>query len=132
MSEGRTNLIFIALLLGQLVLLTSQVRDSKSGGTQLERGVLRAVAPVARTVNGAVEGTSWVRSRLQSRAGLRTENEELKAQVRELQLQNARFLEAQNQVERLSAALGYQAPFDGEQRLADVVHIDHSSWLRSQ
>ncbi len=131
MSEGRTNLLFVVLLLGQLILLTSQVRDPESGGTQLERGVLRAAAPVARTVNGALDGASWVRSRLQSRAGLRTENEGLKARVRELQLQNARFLEVQDQVERLSDALGYQPPFEGEQRLADVVHIDHSSWLRT-
>ena len=131
MREGRANLIFVALLLGQLVLLTSQVRDPESGGTKLERGVLLAVAPVARTVDGTLGGANWLWSAFRTRAGLRAENEELKDRVRELQLQNARFLEVQDQVERLSDALGYQAPFEGEQRLADVVHVDHSSWLRT-
>ena len=34
-------------------------------------------------------------------------------------------------MERLSNALGYRAPFEGEVRLADVVYVDHASWLQT-
>jgi hypothetical protein len=50
-----TTLGVIGLLLAQLGLLTSQVRERGGGPTQLESIALRLVAPVARLVSGTVD-----------------------------------------------------------------------------
>ena len=131
MSEGRGTGVFVALLLGQLVLLSSQVREADGGATKLEKGAVATVAPVAHGVTGVLDGVSWVGERLRSRSDLREENELLRQRVQELEMQNARRLDLEDQVDRLSDALGYRAPYDGEYRVADVVYIDHASWLRT-
>ena len=130
-SERRTTLVFIVLIVSQFVLLSSQVRDSSGEHSRLEQSAMRAVAPFARSVSLAVSASEWVSTRVRSQARLREENEQLKKRLWDLQLDNARYLGLEQQVQRLSDALGYKAPFDGRVRLADVVYIDHSSWLRS-
>ena len=134
MSKWRrrgTTLGVIALLLAQLGLLTSQVRERGGGPTQLESVTMRLVAPVARVVSGTIDLARSTGSSFKSSESLREEVSRLQAAVAELRMEKLRLQSLDDQVERLSNALGYRAPFEGQVRVADVVYIDHTSWLQT-
>ena len=131
MRKRRTTLVFLGLLLAQLVLLSSQVRHPETRSTQLERTALRAIAPPARLFSGLLGVGSSLSENFRSRSRLQSEVQVLEAQLQTLQMEYARLRSLEGQVERLSNALGYKAPFDGQLRLADVVYVDHSSWLQT-
>ncbi|HVR30143.1 MAG TPA: rod shape-determining protein MreC [Thermoanaerobaculia bacterium] len=132
MTRGRgTTLGVLTLLLAQLVLLTSQVRDEDSGGTRLEALALRLMAPATRLVRGTVNLVAAAGSELRSNDALRAELSRLEEEVQALHLERLRLRTVDDQVERLSNALGYRPPFQGEHRLADVVYVDHASWLQT-
>ncbi len=126
-----TNVVFGLLLLGQLVLLTSQVRDPTTEKTQLERSALTAVAPVAHSVSSVVDASKWLQQRFETRESLQEENARLRSRLEMLERERVATSGLDVEVERLSDALGYKPPFDGQVRLADVVYIDHASWLRT-
>jgi len=121
----------MALLLAQLVLLTSQVRDETGGGTRLEAIALRVVAPVTRLVSGTVDLVAAAGSGFRSNETLRDEVRRLEEELRALRMERLRLDSLDDQVERLSNALGYRPPFQGQLRLADVVYVDHASWLQT-
>jgi rod shape-determining protein MreC len=130
--RGRgTALGVLALLVGQLALLTSQVRDQEGGATRLESYALRLVAPVARLVSGTVDTVASAGSGFKSNEALREEVRRLEEELQSLRMERLRVRTLDDQVERLSNALGYRPPFQGELRLADVVYIDHASWLQT-
>jgi rod shape-determining protein MreC len=126
-----TTLGVIGLLLAQLGLLTSQVRERGGGPTQLESIALRLVAPVARLVSGTVDLARSTGDSFKSSESLREEVSRLEAEVSQLRMEKLRLQSLDDQVERLSNALGYRAPFEGQVRVADVVYIDHTSWLQT-
>ena len=121
----------IALLLAQLGLLTSQVRARGGGPTRLESMALRLVAPVARMVSGTIDLARTTRDGFKSSEALREEVSHLEEEVSKLRMEKLRLQSLDDQVERLSNALGYKAPFEGQVRLADVVYVDHTSWLQT-
>jgi rod shape-determining protein MreC len=123
----------LALLLAQLVLLSSQARDqgAAAGGSLIEAYALRLVAPVTRLVRGTVDLVAASSSGFRSSEALREEVSRLEQEVRELRMERLRLHSLDDQVERLSSALGYKAPFEGELRVADVVYVDHASWLQT-
>ena len=134
MSGGRgrwTTLGVTALLLAQLALLTSQVREKESGATRLESIALRLVGPVARLVSGSVDLASSAGSGFKTNESLREEVVRLEGELQAMRLEQLRLQTLDDQVERLSNALGYRPPFEGELRLADVVYVDHASWLQT-
>jgi rod shape-determining protein MreC len=134
MSDWRgrgTAIGVLALLLGQLALLTAQVRDQESGATRLESIALRLVAPVARLVSGTVDLAASAGSGFKSNEALRDEVRRLEEELQSLRMERLRLRSLDDQVERLSNALGYRPPFQGELRLADVVYVDHASWLQT-
>jgi rod shape-determining protein MreC len=126
-----TTLGVIALLLAQLGLLTSQVRARGGGPTRLESLALRLVAPVARMVSGSIDLARTTGEGFKSSEALREEVSRLEQELSELRMEKLRRQSLDDQVERLSNALGYKAPFEGQVRLADVVYIDHTSWLQT-
>jgi rod shape-determining protein MreC len=121
----------IALLLGQLALLGSQARERGGGPTRLESIALLAVAPAARLVSGVLDLARNTGADFKSSDALRQEVARLQNEVSDLRMENQRLLSLDDQVERLSNALGYRPPFEGQVRLADVVYIDHTSWLQT-
>ena len=46
LTECKTNMLVLALLLGQFTLLASQVSDEVGSSSKLERAALATVAPV--------------------------------------------------------------------------------------
>jgi rod shape-determining protein MreC len=134
MSKWRqrvTTLGVIALLLAQLGLLTSQVRERGGGPTRLESTALLLVAPVARLVSGTIDLAKTTGSSFKSAESLRAEVSRLEEELAKLRAEKLRLQSLDDQVDRLSNALGYRAPFDGQVRVADVVYIDHASWLQT-
>ncbi len=121
----------IALLLAQLGLLTSQVRARGGGPTRLESMALRLVAPVARMVSGTIDLARCTGDGFKSSEALREEVAVSRRRSPELRMEKLRLQSLDDQVERLSNALGYKAPFEGQVRLADVVYVDHTSWLQT-
>jgi rod shape-determining protein MreC len=129
--ERAANLGVVALLLAQLGLLTTQLRERGGGPSRLEETALGLVAPVARAVNGTLDLARDTGAGFKSNEALREEVTRLEREVSELRMEKQRLQALDQQVERLSNALGYKAPFAGEIRLADVVYIDHTSWLQT-
>jgi rod shape-determining protein MreC len=121
----------VVLLLAQLGLLTTQLRERGGGPSRLEETALGLVAPVARAVNGTLDLARDTGAGFKSNEALREEVTRLEREVSELRMEKQRLQALDQQVERLSNALGYKAPFAGEIRLADVVYIDHTSWLQT-
>ena len=51
--------------------------------------------------------------------------------MEQLQLKLQRLSGVEIELKRLAGVLGYQLPPGGELRPADVIYVDHSSWLRT-
>jgi rod shape-determining protein MreC len=113
------------------VLLSLQAARTATESSLLERGVTRVVAPFPRTV-GAVSG--WLDSISDStalRGRLIAENERLRSEVEALRRDRVRLYGIELNFERLGEAVMYSPPPTGRLRVADVVYIDHSSWLQT-
>ena len=131
MRERRTTVAFLALLLAQFILLSLSLRNQDSGRSGFEEVALAAVAPLTRAVDGGLEGIRSIPARFKSRQDLEGEVAGLERQVESLLMERSRLKRVEDQVQRLSAALGYKPPFEGQVRLADVVYADHSSSLQT-
>ncbi len=131
MTEKRTRLLLVALVLGQLLLLSAQAPSAVGGQSLLAGAWLRGVGPLAALVDGAADAVSGMAMYWTTRRRLLTENERLRGEnetLRQLTVPNLRVTAA---LERLSSAVEYGRTGDKTLRLADVVYIDHVSWLRT-
>lgn len=131
MSERRKAWILVVALLGQLVLLTAQIPDAGGQRSYFEGIVLRVVAPPARWVHHFVAGVRDLWHGVESRRELEAENLRLQEEVDRLRQEQVRLSRLDLEVKRLSQALDYVAAQEAEIRVADVVYIDHVSWLRT-
>ena len=132
MTRGRrTTVAFLALLLVQFILLSFSLRREEGSRTAFEDAALAAVAPLTRVVDGGLAGLVAVPDRVRSRRDLEDELSSLRRQVDALLMERSRLQLVEDQVERLSSALGYKPPFEGQVRLADVVYVDHASRLQT-
>ncbi|MCB1034446.1 MAG: rod shape-determining protein MreC [Acidobacteria bacterium] len=131
MEERRTAWLLIALLVAQLLLVASQVPATGGGKSRLEAGALLALAPVARAVATLSARVQSVGDWFSQRRTLRQENERLRIENRQLSLQLLRLTEAERRLENLSRAVHYVPPDGGKLQLADILYVDHSSWVRT-
>ncbi|HXO22927.1 MAG TPA: rod shape-determining protein MreC [Thermoanaerobaculia bacterium] len=131
MDERRTGWLLIVVLLGQLVFLAAQVPSAGGSGTYLQAIGLRLVSPLARLVAVVSRGFSGSREDLRLREGLIAENRSLHREVDRLRLQLLRLEDLGDEMDRLGAAVQYATPPVGQIRAADVVYLDHTSWLRT-
>lgn len=132
MTERRTRWILVFLLAAQLVLITAQVSTTQPQPTLLERGLLRLVAPVARTVQRVSGVPGRILEGFRSQRGLLEENRRLRDEVRELRLEVLHLAGIEGELDRLRGALDYaEGRDDGRLRVADVVYADHTSSMRT-
>jgi rod shape-determining protein MreC len=131
MSERQTRWLLVVLLLGQLLLLTTQVRDPRGGNSVLEAGAMRSLAPLASLVTTVTDGVRNLGSNIRLNRTLQQENESLRSQLEELQRQNMRLFGAEDDLQRLSEAVEYQRATGVSIMAADIVYIDHASWLQT-
>ncbi len=130
-NERRTAWLLFAVLAGQLVMLSLQAPSPGAGDTYLENLLLRFVAPVTHSVAAVSTGAEGLRESLKSREELARENRRLKAEHERLELEVMHLSQVEGEMERLSSALDYSRAAPGRLRVADVVYVDHSSWLRT-
>ena len=130
MKQRRNGWLLIALLLGQLLLLSAQLPDA-AGGNRLQALLLRAVAIPARMISAVGDGFGSLGERFETLSGLRQENHELREENRDLRKRLILLQDAENQVRRLAEAVEYTPPQGGTLTLADVLYLDHASWVRT-
>ncbi len=131
MSERQSRWLLISVLAAQLVLLSAQVPDRGPRGTLLEGLALRGVAPFARLVSGAADGLESAAARLRSHRTLSAENRRLEAELRAREVELLRLAGVEQELARLSEALDYEPAGAGELIAADIVYVDHGSFLRT-
>lgn len=131
MSERRTGWLLVVVLAGQLVLLALQAPSAGAGDSALEGLVLRLVGPVAGSVAAVSGGLGSFGDALRRQRELVAENRELTARVERLEIEALRLSGVEAELRSLAAALGYALPPVGDLRVADVVFVDHSSWLKT-
>ncbi len=130
-SERRTGWLLVGVLAAQLVLLALQAPSAGVGDSFLEGLVLRAVAPITGAVAAVSGGAGDVAESLRHQRELVAENRELRARVEHLEIEALRLAGVESELQDLAAVLGYALPPAGELRVADVVFVDHSSWLKT-
>ena len=92
---------------------------------------MRSLAPLASLVNFIGDGVRNMGSNIRLNRSLIAENERLQRQIEELQQQNMQLFGAQADMQRLSAAVEYQRATGAPLKAADIVYIDHASWLQT-
>ncbi|MGD2114940.1 MAG: rod shape-determining protein MreC [Acidobacteriota bacterium] len=130
MSERHTLWLLILILAGQLLLLAFQTRG-ESGASLLEEWALRLVAPVPRAVDSLTGSVEGLGRELRRHEELEIEVERLRARLEDLERELFRLRNVQEERDRLAAALDYTPQVPGRLRPAQVVYLDHSSWLRT-
>ncbi len=125
----RWNLALLAvLLLGQLILLSA---NPSSRGSTLESVVLNALGPVVHTTTATADGVAGVFGSFRLNRTLREENQHLRQQLESTQRSLVRLHGVEEELERLSRISSYSRPAGGDYFVADVVYVDHASWLRT-
>lgn len=130
-TERRIGLLLVLLLIGQLVLLTSQVPEPSARRSVLEGIALRGLAPVAQIVATTFDFGGEVRRWLRSSSSLREENSRLSDENARLEEELARLRGVESELMRLSEAMDYTPPSDAAYMVTDITFIDHKSWLRT-
>jgi rod shape-determining protein MreC len=130
LTERRNGWLLIALLVGQLLLLSAQLPDP-SGNNRLQALVLRVVAIPGRLIAVVSGAASGVEARFETLASVRTENRALKEENQRLKEEVIALRDAEAQVRQLSQAVRYTPPPGGELVLADILYLDHASWVRT-
>ncbi|MCP4664322.1 MAG: rod shape-determining protein MreC [bacterium] len=128
MSERWTHALLVVLLLGHLFLLATGAR---SRGSRLERLMLASLGPISHATSGVAEGVSGVFDSFRLARSLREENQRLHREVELMRHELARLMGVAEKLERLSRTTGDSPPETGDVIVADVVFIDHVSWLRT-
>lgn len=130
MTERRNGWFLIALLVGQLLLLSAQLPDP-TGGNRLQALALKVVAVPGRLIAGISSGVAGIAGRFDSLGALRADNGALRRENQQLKQRVIALQDAENQVQRLSRAVRYTPPPGGDLTLADVLYLDHASWVRT-
>ena len=131
MTERRIRWLFSFLLLGQLLLLTAQIPVAGVEGSYLEKALLRVGAPFGRLIAVTSDRISNLTRNLALNRTLVKENRRLRAEVDELRRRQIESFGIRGDLERLAGAVDYQRAGGGPLRIADIVFIDHTSWLQT-
>lgn len=134
MGDRRTLWLLIFLLLGQLILLAGQVPDREGGGagaSRLESGLLRVVAPFARGVTWSVRSIQGTSDDFALLGTLKRENADLRLAVEGLERRLLEQLDLEGEVARLREAVDYAGRMEAPVVVADILYIDHASWLQT-
>ena len=131
MTERHVRWILVAVLVLQLILLGAQAPQSGGAPSRVQVLVLWLVAPIARTVDAAVAAVARIGMGFTVRSSLLEENKRLRSELAQLKNDRIRWFDAAGQLDRLQDAIAYSEASGSALLAADVVYIDHASWLRS-
>ncbi len=130
-SERQTRWLLVVLLLGQTLLVTAQVREPGRRESVLETGVLRVVAPLATAVAAVAEGVRGIGREIRLNRSLLEENRRLRGEVDRLRQERIQHFGLEGDLRRLAEAVRYERTQGRPILPADIVYIDHSSWLQT-
>ena len=131
MTEARTRWLLILLVLGQLFLLAAQLPGPASQTSILETAALRVVTPFANVIAAGVRLGETMVQDLALRRTLVAENRRLRAEVEVLRRRTIHLEGMEESVLHLTQAVEYAAGANYPLVLADIVFIDHTSWLQT-
>ncbi len=125
-----SHVVFIALIVGHGLLLSSQVTTPK-GHSALQGGILTVFAPLQRGCGAVVNGlrSAWY-GYVDLRA-VREENRQLREKATRLEQALWMEKEAVARYDRLSGVLQLAERIPFESVVAEVTGVDASSWFRS-
>jgi rod shape-determining protein MreC len=131
LTERHVRWILVAVLALQLLLLGAQAPRSAGPPSRVQVIAIWLVAPIAHVVDGGVSAIKRVGVGLSVRSSLLEENRRLRSELAHLKNERIRWFDAAGQLERLQGAVSYAQAGGSSLIAADVVYIDHASWLRS-
>lgn len=131
MTEKRTRLLLVVLVVGQLLLVSTQVPTADGRHSLLAGTWLRSVAPLAAAIDAVFDGIGNLAIYWTTRRRLLTENRRLRIENEALHQRAVRNLGLASDLERLSGAVAYTHATGTALQLADVVYSDQESWLRT-
>ena len=131
MTEKRIRWLLVGVLVGQLMLLSAQVRSEDRNYSVLEASMLRLVAPLVRAVDGSAAAVSSLRGRFETRKALREDNEKLRGELEAMRRDRVETFGLEQKLELLSKAASYAQSSGSPPRVADVVLLDYGSWQQT-
>ena len=131
MTEKRIRWLLVGVLVGQLMLLSAQVRSEDRNYSVLEASMLRLVAPFVPAVDGSAAAVSSLRGRFETRKALREDNEKLRGELEAMRRDRVETFGLEQKLELLSKAASYAQSSGSPPRVADVVLLDYGSWQQT-
>lgn len=131
MSERHTRWILIILVVGQILLLTAQVRDPGGESSYLEAGMMRIITPLGVSVAWVGDSIRSIGRNVSLNQTLVEENRQLRAELEGLRDESIRNFGIEGEMRRLSEALEYERTTGVPLQAADITYIDHASWLQT-
>lgn len=131
MTEKRSRLLLIVLVLGQLLLLSAQVPAAGGSQTLLASAWLGGVGPLAATVDAAANGLGALGVYWTTRRRLLSDNAVLRRENATLRREAIKSLGVERDLDELAGAVAYARASQTGLQLADVVYADSASWLRT-
>jgi rod shape-determining protein MreC len=126
----RTGVLFLAVMLGHLILISAQV-TTKSGLTTLEAIVFGAVAGVQRASSWAIGGVTGAWGRYVDLRHVQAENARLEQELAALRVRMQEQHALALRGTRLELLLGLQSALPQRTLAADVIAGDASAWFRT-
>jgi rod shape-determining protein MreC len=117
----RTGWLFVAVVVGHIILISTQARTGASGATLFDSVVFGTFAEVQRFTSGAVSGVTNSYEDYFALQQIRRENEQLKQELAELQIRMQRESEAASQARALEGLLDLRAALPFETTAARVI-----------
>jgi len=132
LGRYRNLIVLAAILFAQIVGLAVQVRrPTDQGDTRLIRiWAISAVAPLEKAV---VHSQEWVQGLWTNYAylrGVRRENRELRAEIQQMKIQDARLTEDANMARRVQALLAFKEQYVDSTIAAQVIGTSGSEQSR--
>jgi rod shape-determining protein MreC len=126
----RTAVLFIAVMLGHIILISAQVQ-SRAGVPVLEMVTFGAFAEVQRALSAVTGGVRSAWTGYVNLRGVRAENEQLRRQLGELQVQFQQERAAGEHAHQLETLLGFQRQSNVQTVAANVIGAGASPDFRT-
>ncbi len=126
----RTGYLFLALTLGQIILISAQVQ-SKTGGRLLESVIFSGFSEVQRGTGSAIGGVRHLWGNYVALRGLKAENDTLKDQVADLQVRLQKEHAQAQRTARLQRLLDLRSAVTLPTIAAEVIGGDTSPGLHT-